>query len=236
MDLENLYAWFAFLSSRQNPNLSVANRFYGIAANGEHKIRGIALRRGDTCRFVADTQRGVLEILAKETSRVTDRAKLVDLLPEVLVFVQERFDLLKDRAMPLDGLVLAQTLSRELDGYSVLSPLASAARQLQAQGRTVKMGQRIRFIYMGPGPGVHAWDLPFSIDSRLIDIPRYKELTFRAVHEILQPLGVTEKTLRDWLFSKAGYITQPGVLASVEPTRLELPLFNALKYVRLDAL
>ena len=94
----------------------------------------------------------------------------------------------------------------------------------------------MRFIYIGPGPGVHAWDLLLSIDPRLIDIPRYKELTFRAVHEILQPLGVTEKTLRDWLFSKAGYITQPGLLASVEPARLELPLFNTLKYLRVDAL
>ena len=232
MDLENLYAWFAFLSSRQNPNLSVANRFYGIAANGEHKIRGLALRRGDTCRFVADTQRGVLEILAKEI----DCAKLASLFPEVLAFVQERFNLLKDRAMPLEGLLISQTLSRELDGYSVLSPLASAARQLQAQGRTVKMGQQIRFVYVKAAPGVHAWDLPLSLAPRLIDISRYRELTFRAVHEILQPLGVPEKTLRNWLFSKAGYITQPGSLAPTDSTRLELPLFNTLKYVRLDAL
>jgi hypothetical protein len=83
---------------------------------------------------------------------------------------------------------------------------------------------------------VQAWDLPLSLDLRLIDIPRYKELTFRAIHEILQPLGVPEKTLRNWLFSKAGYITQPGRLGSTDPTRLEMPLFNALKYVRVDAL
>ena len=230
MDLENLYAWFAFLSSRQNPNLSVANRFYGIATNGEHKIRGLALRRGDTCRFVADTQRGILDILTKET----DCAKLVDLLPEVLAFVQERFDLLKNKVIRLDELVIAQTLSREPDAYSVLSPLANAARQLQVQGRTVKMGQRIRFIYIGPGPGVQAWDLAGSFDVRKLDILRYRELVFRAVHEIVQPLGVTEKTLRDWLFSKAGYITQPGLLASADSTRLEIPLFNTLKYIRLD--
>jgi DNA polymerase-2 len=232
MDLENLYAWFAFLSSRQNPNLSVANRFYGIAADGEHKIRGIALRRGDTCRFVADTQKGILEILAKETNP----EKLADLLPEVLIFVQEQFKVLKNREMPLDELVVAQTLSRELDEYSVLSSLANVARQLQRQGKTVKMGQRIRFIYIGPGPGVYAWDSPASFDIRRIDISRYKELTFRAVHEILQPLGVTEKTLRNWLFSKAGYITQPGLLSSTDSTRLELPLFNTLKYLRVDAL
>ena len=83
---------------------------------------------------------------------------------------------------------------------------------------------------------MHAWDVPLSLAPRLIDISRYRELTFRAVHEILQPLGVPEKTLRDWLFSKAGYITQPGSLAPTDSTRLELPLFNPLKYVRLDAL
>jgi DNA polymerase-2 len=232
MDLENIYSWFAFLSSRQNPNLSVANRFYGLAANGEHKIRGIALRRGDTCRFVANTQRGVLEILA----RPEYSEKLVDLLPEVLAFVQERFKALKNREISLDELVVAQTLSRELEGYSVLSPVANAARQLQVQGKAVRMGQRIRFIYVGPGPGVHAQGLPVSLDPRTIDLPKYRELTFRAVHEVLQPLGVTEQTLRNWLFSKAGYVTGPGQLHSTDSTRLELPLFNDLKHLRVDVL
>jgi DNA polymerase elongation subunit (family B) len=173
-----------------------------------------------------------LEILAREGNP----EKLVDLLPEVLAFVQERFKALKNREMPLDELVVAQTLSRELDGYSVLSPVANAARQLQVQGKAVRMGQRIRFIYVGPGPGVHALGLPVSLDPRVIDILKYKELTFRAVHEILQPLGVTEQTLRSWLFSKAGYITGPGLLNSTDSTRLELPLFNTLKHLRVDVL
>jgi DNA polymerase-2 len=230
MDLENIYSWFAFLSSRENPNISVANRFYGIAANGEHKIRGLALRRGDTCWFVANIQKGVLEILAKET----DSLKLTDLLPEVLLFVREQLDLLKRREIPLEQLVITQTLSRELDGYSVLSPLASAARQLQAQGKTVKMGQRLCFIYIRPAPGVHTWGLPNKPDPRTIDVLRYQELMLRAVHEILQPLHVTEKILKDWLFSKAGYIAAPGQLSSTDRTKLELPLFNELEYLRLE--
>ena len=61
-------------------------------------------------------------------------------------------------------------------------------------------------------------------------------MTFRAVHEILQPLGVTEMTLRNWLFSKAGYIRQPGLLDSTESDRSELPLFNNLKHLRVEAL
>jgi hypothetical protein len=96
------------------------------------------------------------------------------------------------------------------------------------------MGQRIRFIYIGPSPGVHAWGLPTRPDPRTIDVLRYQELLLRAVHELLQPLGVTEKILKDWLFSKAGYIAPPGQLSSTDPIKLELPLFNDLKYVRTD--
>ena len=40
----------------------------------------------------------------------------------------------------------------------------------------------------------------------LIDVSRYKELLFRAVHEVLQPMGIPENVLRDWLLSEAGYM------------------------------
>jgi DNA polymerase-2 len=230
MELENVYSWFAFLGSRQNPNVSVANRFYGIAVNKEHKLRGIALRRHDVPYFVAQVQRGILDILARET----DLAKSRESLPEVLIFLRQQLSLLKRREIPLEQLVIAQTLSRELEKYSVLSPLFNAARQLQTQGKPVKMGQRIRFLYIGPSPGVHAWGLPTEPNPRAVDIPRYQELTLRAVHEILQPLGVSEKILRDWVFSKAGYVTAPGQLGSTDSTKLALPIFHNLKYLRVD--
>ena len=201
MDLENIYSWFAFLSSRQNPNVTVSNKFYGVAENGKRKVRGVASRRGDTCAFVADLQRGLIEILAKEK----DSDKLIILLPEILAFVHQRFDRLRTREIPLEELVIAQSLSREPDQFSVLSPLAIVCRQLTTSGKTVKRGHLLRFIYTGPAPGVHAWDLPQRLDPRIIDVPRYKELAFRAVFEILQPLGVTEKTLKSWVFNKTGY-------------------------------
>src|SRR5215211_7990409 len=93
MDLENVYSWFAFLSSRQNPNVSVANRFYGVAENGEHKIRGVASRRGDTTPFVANAQRAILNIMAKEP----DPVKLPEFLPEILSLIREQLKVLKER-------------------------------------------------------------------------------------------------------------------------------------------
>jgi len=127
-------------------------------------------------------------------------------------------------------LLITQTLSRELNEYRIPSPVARAARQLQDIGKNVRMGQRIQFIYTRTRQGVCAWDLLEPFNPALIDISRYKDLLFRAVHEVLQPLGATENVLRDWMFGRASYLLPPGLLHN----RLDLPLFANLKHLRLD--
>jgi len=232
MDFDGtIYPWFAFLATRENPNISVANRFYGGDPNGENKIRGIALRRSDTPKFVANIQRGVLEILAKEA----DPARLPSRLPEILKMVDDELVTLKKREVPLEQLVVSQTLSRDLSNYSVLSFLSTAARQLELQGKEVRRGKRIRFIYTARGPVVHAWDLPAELDPRGIDVLKYRELAFRAVFEVLQPLGVTERVLKDWIFHKPGYV-MPEELTnpSQQFAKQEVPIFGDLPYLHLD--
>ena len=232
MDFDGtIYPWFAFLATRENPNISVANRFYGLSPDGDHKIRGIALRRSDTPKFVANIQRSVLEILAKET----DPAKLPNLLPEILEMVDEQLGSLKKRYIPLKQLLVSQTLSRDLSKYSALSPLFCAARQLEVQGKAVRRGQIIRFIYVARGPGVHAWDLPNELDPRAIDVSQYRELVFRSVFEVLQPLGYTERVLRGWILSKASYVT-PQDLAnpSQQLAKQEVPILADLPFLHLD--
>jgi len=218
----------AFVSSRQNSNLSVANRFFGLQSDGEHKIRGLALRRQDTPPFVVNAQLQVLQTLSKEK----DPSQLTSLLSKVLSILQESISALSDRKIPINDLLITQTLSRELNEYRILSSVARAASQLQSIGKNVRMGQSIQFIYTRTKQGVYAWSLPAPFNPALIDIPRYKELLFRAVHEVLQPLGVTENILRNWMFSQASYLLPPGLLHH----RLELPLFANLKYLRVDTL
>ncbi|MBL8049632.1 MAG: hypothetical protein JNM46_00280 [Anaerolineales bacterium] len=230
IEVENVYSWFAFPCSRQNPKISVANRFYGVAANGKHKIRGVAERRGDTCRFVANVQRQVIHILAKEN----DITKLPNLLPEVVTSVQSELTLLKAKEVPLEELVVSQTLSRDLDAYSVMSPMAVAVQQLKNQGILRNKGQIIRFIYTGRAPSVHAWDLPIEPDPQIVDVLHYKELVFRAVSEVLQPLGVIENVLRGWIFNQAGYVTPANLTnPSHQLVKQEMPLFADLTYLSL---
>jgi hypothetical protein len=107
---------------------------------------------------------------------------------------------------------------------------------LEAYGKTLKMGQRAQYIYIRPGPGVHAWGLASLPDPRSIDFFRYRELMLRAVHEVLEPIGVTEKALRDWLLNKAGYVAIPELPNSVEATSSALPLFKDLKYLNVNGL
>jgi hypothetical protein len=61
-------------------------------------------------------------------------------------------------------------------------------------------------------PGVHAWDLPEPPDPRSVDVARYQELLLRAAFTVLQPLGVSEERLQDWLLADAAYGAPPGEL------------------------
>jgi DNA polymerase I len=226
IEVEEVYFWIAFVSSRQNPNISVANRFFGLKPDGEYKLRGIACRREDTPFFITATQLQVLQILSQEK----DPVRIANLFPEVLNLVQERILALNKHTLPIEDLLVTQTLSRELTEYSVPSPLARAAIQLHATGKDIHMGQKIQFLYTKTKQGVHAWDLPGQIPPSHPDTIRYKELLFRAIHEILQPLGVSENVLRNWLFSHASYILPSGFLHD----RFETPLFAKLKHMHVD--
>jgi DNA polymerase II len=228
IELEDVYSWMAFVSSRQNPNISVANRFFGLQPDGEYKLRGLACRREDTPLFVAETQLQVLQILAKEKNP----NRLETLFPEILSLLHDRISALSDRKIKIRELLVTQTLSRELSEYRVLSSAARAASQLLGNGKSAQMGQKIQFIYTKTKQGVWAWDLSEMLRPTWIDTTKYKELLFRAVYEVLEPLGVTESVLNNWLYSEASYLLPPGLLHS----RLEIPLFANLKYVNIAVL
>ena len=115
IEVEGVYSWMAFVSSRQNPKLSVANRFFGLQSDGEYKIRGLASRRQDTPLFVVNAQLQVLQTLSKEK----DPSQLTNLLPEILSVCGKESLLYATENFPLNELLVTQTFSRELDEYHV---------------------------------------------------------------------------------------------------------------------
>ncbi len=236
--LDGIYRWIAFLSSRPEPRVPVANRYFGLFQNGTWKVRGIELRRSDTSRWVKQIQREILDLLGQ----APQASQLPDQLPQIHALLQDKLKALRERRIPLEELLVSQKLSRALEEYRVPSPAARAAAQLAGIGKHLIPGQRVRFLYTRGRPGVFAWDLAQKPNPEALDTDQYAELLCRAVFTLLQPLGVKEQTLRWWMFSNAGYGAPPGFLpescsqetplledpagtwAALEPERIPSPL------------
>ena len=184
ISLDGVYRWVVFLGSRVDERVPVANRYFGVFQDGSIKVRGIEARRRDTAPFISETQMSIMEILAK----AEDADALKEVLPKALAFVHKMTEALRTGRVPLEKLLVSQKLSRELGEYSSPSPAARAVRQLEATGREVMPGQRVRFLYTLGKPGVRAWDVPDQPDSRCVDVKRYQTLLKRAVDTVLDPI------------------------------------------------
>jgi DNA polymerase-2 len=184
ISMDGVYRWVVFLPSKVDQRVPVANRYFGVFQSGEIKVRGIEARRRDTAPFISETQMAIMEILA----RAEDADGLKDVLPKAQAFVQKQMSALRMMKVPVEKLLVSQKLSRELGEYSTPSPAARAVRQLEATGKVVRPGQRVRFLFTLGKPGVSAWDVPEQPDTRCIDIARYRTLLQRAVDTVLAPI------------------------------------------------
>ncbi len=175
VSLEGVYRWLVFLPARHDRRIPVANRYFGVFEDGTLKYRGIALRRHDTCPYVAQTQLDILDCLAQaDDPRQQWR--------EAWALVNQRMRSLQRRQAAVEALQMAVKLSRDPQSFHRPSAAAQAARQLQAEGVAVRAGMRLFFWYTLQGVSV----TPPGADC--LDWDRYARLVFRAAAEILDPL------------------------------------------------
>jgi len=108
------------------------------------------------------------------------------------------------RALPLEEYLVTLQLRHTLEEYKTPNtPTAAAlAQQLEAIGKSLRPGQRVRFLFNLGDPGVHAWDLSDRLNPQRLDVERYKILFLRAAFTLLQPLSFSESGLKDWLFER----------------------------------
>ena len=206
--LEGIYHWIAFLPSRMDQRVPVANRYFGVFRDGRVKMRGIETRRRDTPPWIVEVQTRILTQLGE----LEDISRFGALLLALIAGLQQDLADLYAYRVPVEKLTITQTLSRELEAYRVPSPAARAGAQLQQDGKEIRPGQRIRFIYTLGKPGVHAWNSSEPPILEMLDLRRYRTLLLRASHTVLQPFGVDECMLENWLLSKAGYGAPVGVI------------------------
>lgn len=193
ISLDCIYRWIVFVPSKQNSNMTVPNRYFGLKQDGDITIRGIGIRRHDTAPYILKIQEDILQILQKAfTSQ-----EIQQRLPEILNLIRERYKTLIQEKVDLEDLVIHKRMGKELEGYRVLSPVVIAVRQFQKIGQPIRLGQSIPFIFTQGKPGVCAWHELIPIDNRTVNYCYYGELLIRATLEILQPFGICEKELKE---------------------------------------
>jgi len=197
IELEGIFDWLVFTPSKLNPRIGAANRYFGKFNDGELKVRGMAQRRSDTPAWIVNAEREIMSLFASEPNPT----QLGKLIPQALELTRSFLSDLEAESVPVQDLVCQTKLSREPHEYRGNSTSARAARQLAAGGKSLRVGQRVKFIFThGEKTSVLAWDLEREPDYALVNKGRYKELLLRTVHQILQPLGIEAEALASLVY------------------------------------
>ena len=191
ISLDGMYRWIAFLPSRTNPQVPVANRYFGMFSDGKLKVRGLEIRRHDTPPFIFKTQIELLHCLTK----LEEGQPLEHAVPAALRLLNKRAQQLRNGDVALDDLIVAQRLSRGVGQYRQPSPAAKAAKQLEVLKKPMHAGQVVHFLFIKRAPGVLAWRAGAPFDYQQVNISEYLKLLARAASNILFPIGIKENTL-----------------------------------------
>ncbi len=197
INLDGIYRWIAFLPSRVDPRVPVANRYFGVLQSGEIKVRGLEARRRDTPVWIVAVQKEMIRLLSLARSK----DELQGCIQNAFAYYQEALELLKSGQVQPELLVINGKVSYALEAYKATTASVRAAYQLQNAGMTVKPGMRMRFVYTRGEPDVLAWDLGKKITPTAINSAKYVELLIRAASAVLTPFGISEDLLREWSLS-----------------------------------
>ncbi len=88
-----------------------------------------------------------------------------------------------------------------MEAYRMPSPAALAARQLQEIGCPAQSGKRVPLLYTLGKPGATAWHERIPLDENSIDHAYYCRLLIRAAVAVLQPFGLDERALTEYLLA-----------------------------------
>ena len=140
---EGTYRWIVFLPRRHDPEVGVLNRYYGCFEDGSFKVRGIEIRRRDTCDFIRTAQTEALEVLAPATTK----DEFFNILRTDFWKVHEKFDtMLLTRQVPPEQLFITKVIAKEPKQYVQAVHQAIAAQQLAKVGRHLQSGMKISFL------------------------------------------------------------------------------------------
>jgi DNA polymerase-2 len=188
MELEGRYRWVVFLPSKVRTDISVANRYFGVFTDGTLKARGLAYRRHDVPVCIQRTQLAMLGVLSEAEAL----ADLEACLPRAVEVLQDSWEALATGHIPLVQLLVAKTVSRDVEAYQVETQTALALRQLGEVGIHLHPGERVRYLIRharAPNKEERVRAFPRLGPDDGFDVAQYQALLLDAALELLTPFG-----------------------------------------------
>lgn len=195
MKIEGQYRWIAFLPSTQDPDMPVANRYFGLFNTGEFKLRGIELRRHDTPGVVRQVQRALLDVVASCQTVAEVRAAL----PRARAVVEEYCEQLASGRTPFCDLAITRRVSREPQAYTNRTLGAVVAQELMGRGISISAGEMIQYVITDSQSDVaatRARALGFIDADWTYDTQAYVKLVRRAFASLFSQLEGGDSLLK----------------------------------------
>lgn len=189
---DGIYRWIVFLPRRHEPGVGVLNRYYGCFEDGSFKVRGIELRRRDTCDFIRTAQAAALDVLAPATSN----EEFFHILRTDFWTVHEKFDvMLLKRDVPVEQLFITKVIAKEPKQYVQSVHQAIAAQQLAKAGLHLQSGMKITFLVTNStakstSKRVIAKEL---YNGEFYDLAWYRKMLREAFTNIIPPIFTDKK-------------------------------------------
>jgi len=188
ISLEGIYNWILFPASKQDPEITTANRYVGYYRTSEMKMRGIESRRHDTPKFIKAMQTAMLKKMG-EAKRIEE---LRAMLPQLLETVGEYISMLRSgKANPME-LVLRRHITKEAEEYTNNSISAVVSKLVESMGVHLSAGESIEFIILdqsGKRKPEKAKPIALYAFEDGYDIEMYTEFTLKAAATLLEPFG-----------------------------------------------
>ncbi len=195
ISLEGIYQWILFPTSKMDEDITTATRYVGTYENGEMKVRGLEVRRHDTCKYVKKMQQEMLDVLSSARSI----AEIKFRLPDVIAVVKRYIDQLNEGNVSPFELVIRRRISKDPYEYANKSINAVVSQTLAEAGVTLAAGESIEYIITdasGKKDPQKAKPLALYALDDGYDAKKYTEFIFDAAETLLQPFGYTRKELQ----------------------------------------
>jgi DNA polymerase I len=192
---EGKYKWIAFVHSKVNNALPVANRYFGVFEDGCLKIRGIEARRHDTPMLLSKFQQEILEVMSKGKGKNIGEVKA--LMPKVNGTFQKYVQLLKQSKIPFEELVFTKRISKNSKEYQKRNTVESnSIHLLDVEGKSLKAGEILEYVitdyYETQSKNRRA--IPIELineNTTSYDVRRYVELLAETCNSVIEPFGFT---------------------------------------------